>query len=73
MLGDISPLKPRSPPDEDMPEEEPDEVDEEGFIKPKVRRSTLWKQKCSERAQIFQNMTDFLDGFAPREKQSSSN
>ena len=70
-LGDISPLKPKCPID-DINEVEEDEVDEQGFSKVKVSKSSLWKQKVSERQQIFRNITSFLDGFSPRESTASS-
>ena len=69
ILGDISPLKTRSTkPDEDKPDEEEDEIDEQGFIKPRVRKSTLWKAKITEKNQIFRNITSFSDGLSPKKK-----
>ena len=63
-LGDISPLKPHLKPDEDMPEENKVETDEQGFVKPKVRRGTSWRQKVTERNQVFRNITEYLDRFS---------
>ena len=63
-LGDISPLKPKAEkPEEGKEEVEENEVDEAGFIKPKIRKGTLWKAKCSERNKVFENITSFLNGF----------
>lgn len=68
-LGDVSPLKTRSAkPDEDKPDKEEDEIDEEGFIKPRVRKSTLWKANLTEKNQIFRNITVFLDGWSPKKR-----
>ena len=69
-LGAISPLKPKSEkPDEDKIEEDESETDEQGFIKPKIRKGTLWKAKCTERNKIFENITSFLNGFSSNTSQ----
>ena len=63
-LGDISPLKPKAEkPEEGKDDPEENEVDEQGFIKPKIRKGTLWKAKCTERNKIFDHITSFLNGF----------
>ena len=63
-LGEISPLKPRCPVVEDEVEEVLNQVDEDGFQKTKISKKSLWRQKVSEKNEIFKYVTDFLDGFA---------
>ena len=62
-LGDISPLKPRCPVVEEEVENVISQVDEDGFQKTKISKQSLWRQKISERQEIFKYVTDFLDGF----------
>ena len=61
-LGEISPIKPQCPVEEDIPNDEESDVDKQGFTKVKINKASLYRQKVPEKQQVFRNITNFLDG-----------